>query len=174
MDKFFKRYKPEDQSGASYASLTNGTFDWYEYQKILSNDKYKLMIDVNDFVISASKDASTLFPENCKVVEIDEIPPDFSDKLGRWRYHEGKIIYIDDDYLNNHLSKTSEGRIFLKSSFLDEASKIIAPLRDTVDLGMATENEIEILKKWKKYRVLLNRINPIESCYEDWPQKPVT
>lgn len=172
MNNFFRRYQHDNGSGINYASLTNGTTDWYEYQSTLSSDKYKLMVDINDFVISATKDASALFPENCKIVEIEEIPIDFFDKPGRWKYKENKIIYLDDNYFDEQLAKTSEGRTLLKNRFLGEAGKIIAPLQDAVELEMATEKEMQILKRWKKYRVLINRINPLDDRYDEWPQKP--
>lgn len=35
----------------------------------------------------------------------------------------------------------------------------IAPLQDAVDLDMATDEEVALLKKWKAYRVLLSRID---------------
>ncbi|EFB3321859.1 tail fiber assembly protein [Escherichia coli] len=35
----------------------------------------------------------------------------------------------------------------------------MAPLQDAVDLGIATEEESSLLAAWKKYRVLLNRVD---------------
>lgn len=59
-----------------------------------------------------------------------------------------------------------------KQSFLAEATDVIAPLQDAVDLDMATDEEYEQLKEWKKYRVLLNRVDTSTAPDIDWPVKP--
>lgn len=59
-----------------------------------------------------------------------------------------------------------------KQSLLAEANNAIAPLQDSVDLDMATDEESEQLKAWKKYRVLLNRVDTSTAPDIDWPQKP--
>ena len=55
---------------------------------------------------------------------------------------------------------------------MEEATKIIAPLQDAVDLNMANEEEVARLAKWKKYRVLLNRVNMKSAPDIEWPDKP--
>ncbi|WP_409566133.1 tail fiber assembly protein [Pantoea sp. CTOTU50773] len=50
---------------------------------------------------------------------------------------------------------------------LSEATAAIAPLQDAVDLGIATDDEVEMLQAWKKYRVLLSRVNTSEPV---WPE----
>ncbi|HBC0589182.1 TPA: tail fiber assembly protein [Enterobacter cloacae] len=47
----------------------------------------------------------------------------------------------------------------LKRQLLAEANDKIAVLQDAVDLNMATEDEKFQLIEWKKYRVLLTRVN---------------
>ncbi|HEQ1860103.1 TPA: tail fiber assembly protein [Providencia alcalifaciens] len=59
-----------------------------------------------------------------------------------------------------------------KQMLLSEATESIAPLRDAVDLDIATDEEIALLKEWKKYRVLLNRVDTSLAPDIDWPQKP--
>ncbi|ECV0010339.1 tail fiber assembly protein [Salmonella enterica] len=56
-----------------------------------------------------------------------------------------------------------------KSRLLQMASGKIAPLQDAVDLGIATDDEKAQLDEWKKYRVLVNRV---DTTNPDWPQKP--
>ncbi|WP_445497427.1 tail fiber assembly protein [Photorhabdus sp. SF281] len=46
-----------------------------------------------------------------------------------------------------------------KQQLIIRASEQIAPLQDAVDLGIATEVEKDALLIWKKYRVILNRID---------------
>lgn len=59
-----------------------------------------------------------------------------------------------------------------KQILLSEASKAIAPLQDAVDLNIAKDEEIALLKEWKKYRVLLNRIDTSLAPDIEWTQKP--
>ncbi|EBE9405340.1 tail fiber assembly protein [Salmonella enterica] len=56
-----------------------------------------------------------------------------------------------------------------KSRLLQMASEKIAPLQDAVDLGLATDDEKAQFDEWKKYRVLVNRVDTLNS---DWPEKP--
>lgn len=59
-----------------------------------------------------------------------------------------------------------------KQMLLSEAAKAIAPLQDAVDLDMATDEEIALLKEWKKYRVLLNRVDTLLAPDINFPAKP--
>nr|DAZ54288.1 MAG TPA: terminase large subunit [Caudoviricetes sp.] len=56
-----------------------------------------------------------------------------------------------------------------KNSLMQVASEHISPLQDAVDLEIATEEEISLLTAWKKYRVLLNRVDILEPV---WPVQP--
>ncbi|HDD1375348.1 TPA: tail fiber assembly protein [Salmonella enterica] len=56
-----------------------------------------------------------------------------------------------------------------KSRLLQMASGKIAPLQDAVDLGLATDEEKSQLAEWKKYRVLVNRV---DTSAPDWPDIP--
>ncbi|EPS3009567.1 tail fiber assembly protein [Escherichia coli] len=61
-----------------------------------------------------------------------------------------------------------------KNSLMQVASEHIAPLQDAVDLEIATEEEISLLEAWKKYRVLLNRVDTSTAPDIEWPIIPVT
>ncbi len=58
-----------------------------------------------------------------------------------------------------------------KSRLLQMASEKIAPLQDAVDLGLATDDEKAQLDEWKKYRVLVNRV---DTAAPDWPERPAS
>ncbi|ECA2955121.1 tail fiber assembly protein [Salmonella enterica subsp. enterica serovar Enteritidis] len=58
-----------------------------------------------------------------------------------------------------------------KSRLLQMASEKIAPLQDAVDLGIATDDEKARLDEWKKYRVLVNRM---DTAAPDWPERPAS
>ncbi|WP_373602573.1 terminase gpA endonuclease subunit [Escherichia coli] len=59
-----------------------------------------------------------------------------------------------------------------KNSLMQVASEHIAPLQDAVDLEIATEEEISLLEAWKKYRVLLNRVDTSTAQDIEWPALP--
>nr|ELR5041267.1 tail fiber assembly protein [Providencia stuartii]ELR5081626.1 tail fiber assembly protein [Providencia stuartii] len=59
-----------------------------------------------------------------------------------------------------------------KAQRLDEANSTIMYLHEAVDVDLATEAETEALQEWKKYRVLLNRVDTSTAPNIDWPQKP--
>lgn len=70
----------------------------------------------------------------------------------------------------------------LRAAVAAEAAKLmaiaaiaIAPLQDAVDLDDATAEETALLKKWKQYRVTLNRIEQQAGYPEavSWPVTPI-
>ncbi|HCL5254578.1 TPA: tail fiber assembly protein [Salmonella enterica] len=56
-----------------------------------------------------------------------------------------------------------------KNRLLQIASEKVAPLQDAVDLDIATDDEKAQLDEWKKYRVLVNRV---DTSNPDWPEQP--
>ncbi|EMF4670549.1 tail fiber assembly protein [Providencia stuartii] len=59
-----------------------------------------------------------------------------------------------------------------KSQRLDEANNMLTYLQDSIDTGLATDEEAAALQAWKKYRVLLNRIDTSLAPNIEWPEKP--
>ncbi|WP_222941836.1 tail fiber assembly protein [Xenorhabdus indica] len=55
---------------------------------------------------------------------------------------------------------------------MSQAANTIAPLQDAVDLDMATKEEKAALVVWKKYRVLLNRVDCSTAPDIAWPEPP--
>ncbi|YCI31331.1 tail fiber assembly protein [Erwinia sp. PK3-005] len=91
----------------------------------------------------------------------------------------GKMIAPDADgrpILINRPAPTSEQLIGIanteKEQRLNAATTTIAPLQDAVDLGMATDKGKESLEEWKKYRVLLNRVDTSTAPDIEWPVEP--
>lgn len=136
--------------------------DWYEIQSKFSPGTIKIVYDENGIITSYSPDASSLNPIDSYVAEISkaEFPEDI-DILGGWKFDGKKVIQINPDPLDEINSK--------KVRLINEAAAVIATLQDAVDLSIATNQEIESLREWKIYRVLLNRVDPNEP---DWPLKP--
>ncbi|HHN8402974.1 TPA: tail fiber assembly protein [Morganella morganii] len=59
-----------------------------------------------------------------------------------------------------------------KQRLMADATVSMAPLQDADDIGEATDDELLQLKAWKKYRVLLNRVDTSTAPDIDWPVKP--
>ncbi|EAB5694045.1 tail fiber assembly protein [Salmonella enterica subsp. enterica] len=57
----------------------------------------------------------------------------------------------------------------MQKSFLQIASEKIVPLQEAMDLGEATDEEKARLLAWKKYRVLVNRV---DTSKPEWPEAP--
>ncbi|MFZ5270954.1 tail fiber assembly protein [Enterobacter asburiae] len=136
--------------------------DWYDIQSGFDPAKIKIMYDDNGIIRSYSSDASSLNPIDSFVAEVTtEDFPSGINILGGWRFDGEKIMPVDIDIVAENEAK--------KQRLIAEAAGVIAPLQDAVDLSMATGQETANLHNWKRYRVLLNRVDPNEP---DWPLKP--
>lgn len=58
-----------------------------------------------------------------------------------------------------------------QNSLVSEANEKIAVLQDTIDLEMQEDNEEEQLKQWRKYRILLTRVDTSDINVV-FPEKP--
>lgn len=59
-----------------------------------------------------------------------------------------------------------------KAQRLDEANATIMYLQDAIEVGLDDEDYDATLKAWKKYRVLLNRVDTSTAPDIEWPVKP--
>lgn len=143
--------------------------DWYHWLKTLSDKSLKISYNPESKeIIHFSYDASAIFPVNQIVQEIapEDVPKEFIDAgekaLGGAFIIEGgkiKLAPVND----------FEEAYHKKIELLSQANNVITLLQDAIELEMATDKEISTLAEWKKYRVLLNRVNPNDP---DWPPKP--
>lgn len=91
---------------------------------------------------------------------------------------EGFRIFeaVAEEYVPPELTLEDLRRIALgqRDDLLGIAALRIAPLQDAVDLDDATQEEVSLLKKWKQYRILLNRIHdqPEFPSSIEWPAEP--
>ncbi len=93
----------------------------------------------------------------------------------------GKILSSGEDGLpcwEDIPPPTKEELIFIaesqKTQFISLANEKITPLSDAVELDIATDEEMLLLKEWKKYRVMLNRVDTSNAPKIDWPIKPLS
>lgn len=66
------------------------------------------------------------------------------------------------------ISQAEETRATLMAS----ASAVIMPLEDASELDIATEEEAATLLRWKRYRVMLNRLDISAAPSIEWPELP--
>lgn len=59
-----------------------------------------------------------------------------------------------------------------KQQFRDTADSKIAWLQDAVDIEIATDAEKTLLTEWKKYRVMLMRVDTSHAPNINWPVAP--
>ncbi|ECK6620233.1 tail fiber assembly protein [Salmonella enterica] len=97
-------------------------------------------------------------PEN-----VTSVSPD-----GEYQKWDGKAWVKDEAAETAARLREAEGT---KSRLLQMAAEKIAPLQDAVDLEIATDDEKVQLDEWKKYRVLVNRV---DTTNPDWPDVPVS
>ncbi|KLU15338.1 MULTISPECIES: tail fiber assembly protein [Xenorhabdus] len=62
--------------------------------------------------------------------------------------------------------------VYQKQYLMNIARDKIAPLQDAIDLDMATNAEKSALTEWRKYRVLLNRVDCSTAPDIQWPEQP--
>ena len=79
---------------------------------------------------------------------------------------DGPALVDQPDYSPEELIAQAESK---KSRLMQTANAEIAPLQDAVDLGIATTKEIAALSEWKKYRIMLMRVNTAKPL---WPMPP--
>ncbi|MGA4469587.1 tail fiber assembly protein [Enterobacter hormaechei] len=60
-----------------------------------------------------------------------------------------------------------------KAELLIMVGAIISPLQDAVELGIADNEESNLYDAWRKYRVLLNRVDPLLGPNLVWPEQPI-
>lgn len=111
--------------------------------------------DARRFVITAPGDypagTTTLEPENA------------------WQKWNGSKWEDDAESMRVALTREAE---LEKIRLLKQAHTAIATLQDAVVLGMASQEETLLLTAWKKYRVLLNRIQAEYAPGIVWPEVP--
>lgn len=105
-------------------------------------------------------------PHGCEAIPTDEAG------IG-WSYVDGK--FVAPPTLEPEPPTTEEllaANTSIRDGLLAQATLAIAPLQDAVDLEDATVAETELLKKWKQYRVAVNRIN-LTQPEPEWPLQPL-
>ena len=139
------------------------------------NENYNPPVE-NAFYFFSDKnifEAAGTWPDNYIEVS-DEVYAHFNEQPP-----EGKMIgsdgkgnpcWVDTPPLSKEqLVSNAEAK---KTFLMNDAGNKIAPLQDAVDLEIATDDEKAQLAQWKKYRVLLNRVDTSTAPNISWPDSP--
>ena len=107
--------------------------------------------------------------ESFKIDYLGEIKEGFTllepFQFSKWN---GDNWILDEDEQNAFKIKQNK---VLKTSLLNEANENISLLQDAIELDMAEDGDEKRLKAWKKYRVLLNKIDATD-INVIFPEKP--
>lgn len=126
--------------------------------------KWHLVEDHRGKTVYETKTGAAIY-----ISELGELPPDvtaiFPD--GDYQKWNGNVWVNDEKAERDAFVRAAESQ---KKEKIAYAGEIIATLQDAVDLDMATEEEKVSLIKWKRYRVLLNRVNPDDAPNIEWPE----
>ncbi|MBS9433297.1 tail fiber assembly protein [Photorhabdus hainanensis] len=106
-----------------------------------------------------------------EIIELGELPEILTFKkpdtdYDRW---DGKEWMIDKDLLKSHQIEEAKRK---KAELLRQANETLSLLQDSVDLEIATEAEKAALQEWKRYRVLLARVDILQTPDIEWPEMP--
>ncbi|MBI0004923.1 tail fiber assembly protein [Gilliamella sp. W8126] len=103
--------------------------------------------------------------------EVGEIPAGYTTSKPNSEFDswDGEKWVLDTEKQHQHNVDIATSQ---KKQLLSEATSQISYLQDAVDSQIATEQEIQLLAEWKKYRALVNRIDAQQAPNIDWPSKP--
>lgn len=128
--------------------------------------KWELMEDHRGKTVYETKTGAAIY-----ISELGALSPDVTaiSPEGDYQKWNGNAWVNDENAERDALVRAAESQ---KKEQIAYAGEIIATLQDAVDLDMATEEEKLSLTHWKKYRVLLNRIQPEDAPDIEWPEMP--
>ncbi|EPV0627133.1 TPA: tail fiber assembly protein [Citrobacter koseri] len=133
---------------------------------------------INDMKIYSSRVSPGFYVDG-----ISNIPDDAQEiSVELWRellegQAEGKIIDFTNvppalvEYVKTPEDEAAEAES-KKAELRLIADTAIAPLEDAVELGIATDGEQTRLSEWRKFRVMLNRVNTSQAPDISWPVLP--
>ena len=103
--------------------------------------------------------------------EVGEIPEGYttSKPTSEFDSWDGKKWQLDVSKQHQYEVNQASAK---KNQFIADATSQISYLQDAVESEIASEQETQLLAKWKKYRVLVNRIDIEQAPNIDWPSQP--
>lgn len=102
-----------------------------------------------------------------RMIDITDVRPI---PAGGWSYLDGVFAPYQAPLPTpaEILARNTQARDY----YLAIATLAIAPLQDAVDIDDATAAEVGLLKRWKQFRVAVNRVD-LTIASPAWPETPV-
>ncbi|WP_051150976.1 tail fiber assembly protein [Tatumella saanichensis] len=127
---------------------------------LTDNDAY-----VTGMMIAINQDEADRYESK----DLAEVPKDIFESIGQdSKYIDGQVIQGQP-----RIPVLNGGSVnAIKSGLLREATDRIQILQDAIDLEMSEEGDDLRLINWKKYRVLLSRVDILMSQDISWPEAP--
>ncbi|WP_323866937.1 tail fiber assembly protein [Xenorhabdus szentirmaii] len=97
------------------------------------------------------------------------VPSDFSG--GMKTYSPDIDEWISDEYVSPSPDYVGAAKVE-KQYQMSQVNEKIAPLQDASDLEIASEEEKQALAAWRRYRVMLNRVDCSHAPDIEWPEQP--
>lgn len=103
--------------------------------------------------------------------EVGEIPDGYttSKPTSEFDSWDGKKWQLDVSKQHQYEVNQASAK---KNQFIADATAQISYLQDAVESEIASKQETQLLAEWKKYRVLVNRIDIEQAPNIDWPNNP--
>ncbi|NUF27007.1 tail fiber assembly protein [Gilliamella sp. ESL0254] len=143
-----------------FYSHTTQSFYIDEINHEIPVDSIEITAEQHDELYNAMKKGCVIFND---LTYSDPKPSPFH------KWNEKTKKWFED--VNKRNQYFCEQNTVTKNTLINEANGKIAVLQDTIDLDMQEANEEEQLKQWKKYRILLMRVD-INQSDINWPEKP--
>ena len=103
--------------------------------------------------------------------EVGEIPEGYttSKPTSEFDSWDGKKWQLDVSKQHQYEVNQASAK---KNQLITDATAQISYLQDAVESEIASKQETQLLAEWKKYRVLVNRIDIEQAPNIDWPKQP--
>ena len=103
--------------------------------------------------------------------EVGEIPDGYTTikPTSEFDVWNGEKWVLDTEKQHQHDIDVATSQ---KKQLLSEANEQISYLQDAIDADIATDEEKTLFAEWKKYRVLLNRVDLNQAPNINYPEKP--
>lgn len=149
----FKHYIPEAPAfgeGVQYFCDDKGR-DFYDSRDLFTK-KYVVLFDDHSMVrfLVKSSDVTMTYPLGLSIIDINSIPKDFDIASGPWKFDGKKVVKVDFDL--------AVGTPRMKAAVMKGLSGKIELLKDAVELGDATKEEVEKYDALRKIRLKLTRL----------------
>lgn len=114
---------------------------------------------------------STASGDPVEISALGDLPEGVTTKAPTGSYQKWDGTNWVNDSEAKHKAEASSATELL-TELIREANAKIAPLNDAVELGIQTDDEVAQLAEWKRYRVLLSRIDTNSAPDIAWPEIP--